>query len=547
MSNAAMSLSSCSRLTLGVLLALALGACGQNAASPAALDSALLGAEKASAVNITAFAASAPDAARTVTLSWRAENAAAFQLGVNPKDGVQGLPQGAFRGSSARVSLPSAPDGTAVTYAFTLRALGARGKAATKTLSVSVGSASGAASGDLVWKARLASDKVDAGRSVLLRPDGGVVVAGSTFGSLFASSRGATDGFLARLDASGARVGGVQFGSGVGQSDDVLGAAIDKSGNVFVVGATTGALHGESRGTYDAFVAKYSPDLRLLWAKQLGTSGFEYAEGVAVDPSGNAYVVGSTTGALFGTNGARERSDPAEDAFVVKFDPQGAQLWARQLGGDQFDAAYKVATDASGNVFVAGASSTALFTPFVAGSPTLFVTKFDSSGGLTWGTQLSDGGGNAIGGIGVDGGGNAYVAGSGNLASAPQVYDDAYLIKYAPDGRTLWSRQIETGGNEQVRALTVDARGNSFLGGALFADEDAVQSDAFVWKYDASGTKVWARRFADAGTEGPTGVTYGLALDALGNVYATGSTESDRFGANPTQDRADAFVLKLKP
>ena len=85
---------------------------------------------------------------------------------------------------------------------------------------------------------------------------------------------------------------------------------------------------------------------RVLWSRQPGTNGFDFANGVATDKDGNVYVVGATFGALGG------RNKGGADAFVLKFDGDGHRLWSRQPGTSNFDTATGVATDADGNVYV---------------------------------------------------------------------------------------------------------------------------------------------------------------------------------------------------
>jgi hypothetical protein len=97
--------------------------------------------------------------------------------------------------------------------------------------------------------------------------------------------------------------------------------AVDASGNVYVAGYTEGALPGQTNlgemGFSDAFVRKYDAAGDELWTRQCGTSGYDWAYGVAVDASGNVYVAGSTYGTLPGQTKFGRRSD--YDAFVVKF------------------------------------------------------------------------------------------------------------------------------------------------------------------------------------------------------------------------------------
>ena len=79
-----------------------------------------------------------------------------------------------------------------------------------------------------------------------------------------------------------------------GSTSDYVGngVATDSSGNVYVTGYTRGGLDGTNAGSNDLFVVKYSDNETKDWTKQLGTSSSDVANGVATDSSGNVYVAG---------------------------------------------------------------------------------------------------------------------------------------------------------------------------------------------------------------------------------------------------------------
>jgi len=106
---------------------------------------------------------------------------------------------------------------------------------------------------------------------------------------------------------------------------------------------------------------------------QLATN--DYANGVATDSSGNVYVAGVTYGGLDGNNIAG-----IYDLFVVKYNSSGTRQWTKQLGTAITDLAIGVATDSSGNVYVAGGTYGGLDGNTSAGNADLFVVKYNSSG-----------------------------------------------------------------------------------------------------------------------------------------------------------------------
>jgi hypothetical protein len=98
--------------------------------------------------------------------------------------------------------------------------------------------------------------------------------------------------------------------------------AADASGNAYVVGSTSESLDGNvNAGAADMFIAKYTSLSKHAWTRQLGTSAADNATAVAVDPNGDVYVAGSTSGGLDGYINAG-----GTDLFVVKYDAAGHQL-----------------------------------------------------------------------------------------------------------------------------------------------------------------------------------------------------------------------------
>src|SRR5439155_8211839 len=94
----------------------------------------------------------------------------------------------------------------------------------------------------------------------------------------------------------------------------------------------------------------------LFYSTYLGGSGFDQGLGIAVDISGNAYVMGFTNSTNFPTTaGAFEVANADGNAFVTKLNPTGSGLlYSTYLGGSGFDFGLGIAADASGNAYVTG-------------------------------------------------------------------------------------------------------------------------------------------------------------------------------------------------
>lgn len=136
------------------------------------------------------------------------------------------------------------------------------------------------------------------------------------------------------VSLSGDPVGTRQFGTAAG--DAAYSVSVDALGNVVVAGCTEGTLLGElSAGGRDAFVRKYDGDGALLWTRQFGTDLQDLGYSVGVDRgAGTVSVAGRTSGTLNGETSAGEG-----DALVLTYDASGVLLWMQQLGSSGQDAA----------------------------------------------------------------------------------------------------------------------------------------------------------------------------------------------------------------
>jgi hypothetical protein len=200
------------------------------------------------------------------------------------------------------------------------------------------------------------------------------------------------DAFVAKIKPDGSALvystflGGTRWNVGTG-------IAVDAAGNAYITGSTAStdfptvnplqpankaAVPGEidvapqtffapgvvpthtinpESTTTNAFLAKLSPDgSKMVYGTYLGGSGNDSANAVAVDPAGNAYVVGGTTSTDFPTDNALQpQSAGGEDAFVARINAAGTALdYSTYLGGSGDDSASGVAVDAQGNAYIVG-------------------------------------------------------------------------------------------------------------------------------------------------------------------------------------------------
>lgn len=344
-------------------------------------------------------------------------------------------------------------------------------------------------------------------------------------------------------------------------------SAVDKDGNVFFASgfnlpvATIGNQvltnqstfpgSGSSFDTMDVFVAKYDDAGNFLWARQIGGNDTELAAAVATDPSGNLLVVvnSASSNIVSGTNVLATNlltSTSAQSVVLVKFDPRGNILWARQALGSSYVTANSLAVDAAGDILEAGSyTSTNLF--FGTNSVTNtnpatyihFLAKYDANGNFLWAYQPN------LGFLDrpattMDPEGNAYildvftgVAYFGNTALTNLSFNTVALAKLDPNGNVLWAREAGRSSSYlgSIRAA-IDGIGNCCVT-AMFQADVTLQgtvlpmvgggyTDALVAKYDGTGNLLWANSITGNIQE----FAAGIAADPMGNVYATGENDS---------------------
>ncbi len=285
------------------------------------------------------------------------------------------------------------------------------------------------ASGIVLWAKSAVGTIGDVGYGICTDTSGNVFVTGYfqsspiTFGSITLNSIGFSyDVFIVKYDASGT----VLWAKSAGGTNSDYGYKIstDASGNAFVTGIfasspiTFGSITLSSAGSNDMFIAKYDPSGTVLWAKSAGGGNIDGGSDISTDASGNVFVTGGfqSSPITFGLTTLTNTNVGSDDMFIVKYDPAGNVLWAKNAVGAIHEYGYGISTDTSGNVFVTGAfqSSPITFgsiTLSSAGSNDIFIAKYDPAGAVLW--AKSAGGTNADNGYGTstDASGNAFVTG----------------------------------------------------------------------------------------------------------------------------------------
>jgi len=302
------------------------------------------------------------------------------------------------------------------------------------------------------------------------------------------------DIYVAKLDSAGSQVWYNTVNSVGSGFDNGWAIALDSAGGVYVTGSYSGTADFDpGAGTYlltsmngrgsvpsdDVFVLKLDTDGVFAWAGSMGSAnGDDAGRGIAVDSSSNVYLTGGWGASNTGAAGAND-FDPGSgtlklshaggsDVFVVKLDANRNLVWAKNLGGSNYEAGHDLAVDASGNVYTTGYfEGTADFDPgksksllASAGGRDIFVSKLNSSGNYVAAVRMGGvGGGNWDTGTGIalDASNSVYTTGNFTDTGDFDPGSGTYNLTSAGSGDVFISKLTQVGGGGGGSAMALAA------------------------------------------------------------------------------------------
>ncbi len=316
-----------------------------------------------------------------------------------------------------------------------------------------------------------------------------------------------------------------------------------------------------SLGGNDVLVCKYDPTGVLLWSLTMGGTGAEYPSSIAFDGVGNVWVTGDFA-ANFIVGSSNFTTLGGTDAFIVEIDAaSGMVVNAMQGGGTGNDNGSGVASDGAGNVFLAGTcNSNVSFgsTTITATSYDCFIVKFDQSFTPVWGIPIHGTNIESMWTMTADNSGNVYVAGFSTSANTtfgtstitnPNPTGDHFIVKFNTAGVMQWVAHSNYNGENY--GLAIDGSGNVYFTGNFdttgqFGPTTLTgngMDDFIVCKLSSSGTWLWAENFGGTGNDDG----YTLAVDPAGDVFVGGDyTGSITFGTIVLNSGGHCIV-KLDP
>lgn len=379
------------------------------------------------------------------------------------------------------------------------------------------------------------------------------------------STAGASDGFVEKVNSSGAFVWAKSIGSIA--EDKINAIATDSSGNVYSAGyfKDTIALNPNTPASLsyvyaasssNSFIQELSSTGTYVWSMVPDAGGTVTPKAIKKDAAGNLYVVGNFTGiADFDPGpGVSRLTAPyaKQQAFVQKLNADGTLAWAipiMETTGAGSITCYAMDIDDSGNIYVGGAfAGTAKFDPSSSAANLTsdglndgFVAKYDNSGSLIFAKKFGGISADLVSGIDCVNG-NAYLSGSfssnamfGSVSLTSTGSNDAFVAKLnASNGNVTWARRFGGTGTDQGQAIAADALGNIYASGyyggtATFGSANLISAgptDGFVIKInDSDGSTIWVKGIGGVGQDNLPGI----AIGGSGKAYVTGSVGSSYY------------------
>ena len=315
--------------------------------------------------------------------------------------------------------------------------------------------------------------------------------------------------------------------------------------------------------------------IRQMGAETAAITGGDYTRidqcyAMTVDKDLNSICAGWTTGDF-----AEPRST-GSDPLIVKFDPEGNFLWARQLGTVSVapggsntgnDLCMAVTTDDEGNIYCGGETTgTPSGAAFQGGTTDAMVIKLSKDGEIIWVKTIGTPDPDRIHAITVQGN-SLYVAGEtqGELVAGERPgfnNNDAFVIKARLDGGIKWKSQLgvatlalfnktNVDGDETVSSVKVDSQGSVYVVGSTRSNMMETRGgsrDSLIWKLDNLGATTIIKQFGQT-TLPNTSLDRltGLAIDTNDDIYINGQTDGSLFETRTSQTPGwfDVFVLKM--
>lgn len=353
----------------------------------------------------------------------------------------------------------------------------------------------------------------------------------TTIAQTYSSAGALEDAFLAKYDSTGNLIWSFSLGSNNG-NERIQAITLDPQNNIYVGGYYGGNFDADpDTSTHlliqnntiwfnisDAFLAKYSPNGKLIWAFSLSSQYNDYINDIDYSVQGKIVIAGfyedsldfdpgpGIAPLLVGVSGYG-------DGFFASYDTSGNFNWVKRLGSATVTENLKfLETDTTGAIIIGGTfTSTLDFDPSPSAGYTLdpeialryFLAKYNSTGNFVWARKLySLSGNDKLFGLSVDANNNIYTIGEFtdtvdfnlsnsvvfNLTTAGDF--DGFMAKYATNAGFVWAKRIGLPNvNESLNSIDINPANEIYLSGTFQSSGIDVDLGAGQFLLNSNGSK----------------------------------------------------------
>ncbi|MFO8019572.1 MAG: hypothetical protein R6U96_13175 [Promethearchaeia archaeon] len=263
------------------------------------------------------------------------------------------------------------------------------------------------------------------------------------------------------------------------------------------------AQHNANLGVNDVETGDYQWVYNTSWAVDGGSVQLLQMRDMVIDDANNVYITGMV----------KTGTTSNDDAFIVKFDQNGQEVWNATFDGGHYDKGYGIALDGSNGVYIAGETANSSDYNWNA-----FIAKYDNDGNYFWNITWDgiSGGSDSARDIILDDSGAIYIAGK-----TENTEDDVFIAKYDTSQNLVWNTTWDGGNSEKAYGIALDTSNNIYITGDVWTDH----ADLLLAKFNSTGHEKW-----NITLDGGYGSDYsgnGIALDSSNNIYIAGSIENN--------------------
>ncbi len=379
----------------------------------------------------------------------------------------------------------------------------------------------------------------DSGLSIAANAIGNIYVTGYTTNNLDDNSAlGQEDACLIKFGSDGNKRWSTQWGTS--SSDNGADLIIDKAGNIYIIGTTSGHMDSNMPlGKTDIFISKFVDNGEKLWTKLIGTNQNDKGHAITIDNQENIYFLGDT-------NGSFDKSSDSEISNIVigKMNKDGESLWIKQIENKNNSYSGDIIADTDGNIVVTERISDNSNNK----SGKIKLMKLNSSGTELWKILFESENIFNGGFIDSDSKNDVYlgITTYSNVEGFKnKIKGGISLEKYNSMGSKLWKKDLlksDELSSDIITSVKTDKNGDILLSGYTYKikDYDFSDNNIIAAKFDRDGNQIWKQEFGSNKNDVATSVTVNNKNSIFLTGYTYGSMENDTQAV-----QSDIFLMNL--